>query len=273
MENNDSQPGAVISQADPGLSGWDDPLASLRRALDHNEMQIYCQPILSLKPGTDKYPIAEVLVRLREEEESMLPPGDFIPVFEHYRMMTDLDCWVVKNTVEWIAAARPGRIKAYTINVSSQSLNDTKLPDFIERTLARCGVKPHLLGLEIDEVDTLQRAEASERFARAVRAIGCKVVIDGFARRSVSFSTLKALLPEFVKVDGAVVRKIATSTVAQLKLKAIVRVCELAGIGTIAECVEEPDIVTQLTNMTVGYAQGFGIALPQPIETGGYPPG
>ena len=80
-------------------------------------------------------------------------------------------------------------------------------------------------------------------------------------------------MPEFVKVDGAVVRKIATSTVAQLKLKAIVRVCELAGIGTIAECVEEPDIVTQLTNMTVGYAQGFGIALPQPIETGGYPPG
>jgi EAL domain-containing protein (putative c-di-GMP-specific phosphodiesterase class I) len=273
MENNDSRTDEGIPEADPGLSGWDDPLASLRRALDQDELQIYCQPILSLQGGGEKYPFAEVLVRLREEEESMLPPGDFLPVFEHYRMMTDLDCWVAQKTVEWIADARPGSIRAYTINVSSQSLDDMRLAEFIEAQLARCGVKPAQVGLEIDEVDTLQRAEAAERFARAVRAIGCRVVIDGFARRSVSFTSIKSLVPELVKVDGAVVRKISDSSVAHLKLQAIVRVCEVAGIGIIAECVEQPTIVERLTKMSVGYAQGFGIALPQPIETGGFPPG
>ena len=272
MKKNEVPPDHPAGEADPGLAGWDDPLTSLRRALDQDELQIYCQPILSLQGNGEKYPLAEVLVRLREEEESLLPPGDFLPVFEHYRMMTDLDCWVVQKTVEWIAEARPGSIRSYSVNVSSQSLDDARLPAFAAGILGKCGVKPEQLCVEIDEADTLQRAQAAERFAHAMRSLGCKVIIDGFARRSVSFSALKALQPEYVKVDGAVVRKISTSSVAQLKLKAIARVCAVAGIGIIAECVEEQRIVTRLTEMSVGYAQGFGIAVPQPIAIGGFPP-
>jgi EAL domain-containing protein (putative c-di-GMP-specific phosphodiesterase class I) len=270
--NHNEAPPEPIADADPGLAGWDDPLASLRRALDRDELQIYCQPILSLQGTGEKYPMAEVLVRLREEEESLLPPGDFLPVFEHYRMMTDLDCWVIQKTVEWLAEARPGSIRSYAVNVSSQSLDDARLPDFAARALKRCGVEPAQLCVEIDEVDTLQRAQSAEQFARLMRKVGCKVIIDGFARRSVSFSALKSLQPEYVKVDGAVVRKIASSAVAQLKLKAIARVCAVAGIGIIAECVEEQAIVAQLTEMSIGYAQGFGIAVPQPISVGGFPP-
>jgi len=261
-----------VSDADPGLSGWADPLASLRRALAQDELQIYCQPILALQPGPRKYPTAEVLVRLREEEESLLPPGDFLPIFDHYRMMTDLDCWVVYKTIEWIVLSKAGSIRSYAVNVSSQSLDDSRLVDFTSRALAKSGVDPARLCMEIDEIDTLQRTQAAARFAKGVRSIGCKVFIDGFARRSVSFAALKELQPDFVKVDGAVVRKISTSTVAQLKMKAIVRVCTVAGIGIIAECVEEEAIVAELTGMAVGYAQGFGIAVPQPIAIGGISP-
>ena len=272
MKNNEAPPDQAIGDADPGLAGWEDPLSSLKRALDKDELQAYCQPILALHANARTYPMAEVLVRLREEEESLLPPGDFIPVFEHYRMMTDLDCWVAQKTVEWIAEARPDSIPTYSINVSSQSLDDSRLPDFAAGVLARYNVEPSHLCFEIGEIDTLQRAQDSERFAKALKSKGCKVIIDGFARRSVSFSALKALMPDYVKVDGAVVRKIATSSVAQLKLKAIVRVCAVAGIGIIAECVEDQAIVDLLTRMSVGYAQGFGIAIPQPIEIGGFPP-
>lgn len=273
MKKNEFSPDLPVGEADPGLAGWDDPLASLRRALDQDELQIYCQPILSLQPGQGKkYPMAEVLVRLREEEESLLPPGDFLPVFEHYRMMTDLDCWVVRKTAEWIAEARPNSIGSYSVNVSSQSLEDLRLPDFAAEILKKCGVDPMRLCVEIDEVDTLQRAQAAERFAKAMQAIGCKVIIDGFARRSVSFGALKAIQPDYVKVDGAVIRKISSSSVAQLKLKAISRICSVAGIGIIAECVEEQRIVVELTEMSVGYAQGFGIAVPQPIAVGGIAP-
>jgi len=193
-------------------------------------------------------------------------------VFEHYRMMTHLDCWVVQKTVEWIAEARPNSIPTYSVNVSSQSLDEGRLPEFVAEILGKRRVSPEQLCVEIDEIDTLQRAPAAEQFARAMRAIGCKVIIDGFARRSVSFSALKSLQPEYVKVDGAVVRKISSSSVAQLKLKAIARVCAVAGIGIIAECVEEEHIVTQLRQLSVDFAQGFGIAVPQPIAAGGFPP-
>lgn len=272
MADHEAPPNLQISDADPGLSGWEDPLASLRRALAQDELQIYCQPILALQPGPRKYPVAEVLVRLREEEESLLPPGDFLPVFEHYRMMTDLDCWVIGKTVEWIGRSTPGSIQGYSVNVSSQSLDDSRLVDFTALALVSSGVDPAQLCMEIDETDTLQRPQATAAFARAVHAMGCKVVIDGFARRSVSFAALKELQPEFIKVDGAVVRKIPGSPVAQLKMKAIVRVCDVAGIGIIAECVEEEAVIAQLTKMSVGYAQGFGVAVPQPIEIGGIAP-
>jgi EAL domain-containing protein (putative c-di-GMP-specific phosphodiesterase class I) len=264
--------GKPIVDADPGLAGWEHPLARLRRALDEDELRLYCQPILSLQGQGAQFPLAEVLVRLHEEEQSMLPPGDFLPVFEHYRMLTDLDCWVVRKAVEWIAEARPGSIPAYSINVSSQSLEDARLTEFAAAALASRGVAPGRLCMEIDESDTLARPAAAAQFARLVRGIGCKVVIDGFARRSVSFAALKALQPDFVKVDGAVVRKISASSVARLKLQAIVRVGAVTGIGIIAECVEEPGVIADLRKMSVGYAQGFGIAVPQPIESGGFPP-
>ncbi len=272
MQPEDTIAPVPIVDADPGLAGWEDPLASLRRALDENELQVFCQPIMSLQPGGEKYPLAEILVRLREEEESLLPPGDFLPVFEHYRMMTDLDCWVVDRTVEWMSKAGAGTIPAYSINISSQSLDDSRLIDCASKALSQSGVDPARLSMEIDESDILVREKAAATFARLARSIGCKVIIDGFARRSVSFAALKELQPNYVKVDGSVVRKIGESSVAQLKLKAIARVCGVAGIGMIAECVEEERIVAQLTKMSVGFAQGFGIAVPRPIALGGMSP-
>ena len=89
---------------------------------------------------------------------------------------------------------------------------------------------------------------------------------------SVSFSAIKDLQPDFIKVDGAVIRKVSNSAVARLKPKAIARVCSGAGIGMIAECVEEEHIINHLRQMSVGFAQEFGIALPQPIEIGGIQP-
>jgi EAL domain-containing protein (putative c-di-GMP-specific phosphodiesterase class I) len=263
---------AQIVDADPGLSGLADPLATLRSALDEDDLQLFCQPIRSLSVGGEPYPLAEVLVRLREEEEALLPPGDFLPVFEHYRMLCELDCWVVKKTIAWMAEARPDSFRAYSVNVSSQSLGDPRLLNCIASELALHAVDPQRLCLEIDEEDTLLRAESAAQFSGAVRDIGCRLLIDGFARRSVSFTALKALQPDFVKIDGAVVRKISSSTIALLKLKAIIRVGAVTGIGTIAECVEAQSVIEQLTGLSVGFAQGFGVARPQPIASGSFPP-
>src|SRR5262245_30708889 len=105
-------------EADSQLTGWEHPAARLNEALDHDHFRLYAQPVAALgnSAGVE---LAEVLVRLSEEEERMLPPGDFLPVFEHYGMMGQLDRWVVRHTVRRLEQG--GSIKRVSINVSWQA--------------------------------------------------------------------------------------------------------------------------------------------------------
>src|ERR1700675_1227118 len=88
----------LLREQDAKLSGWLNPVARMQQALERDEFVLYCQPIVALS-GPVRFPMAEVLVRLRQEEASLMPPGEFLPVFEHYRMMPALDRWVVRNVV------------------------------------------------------------------------------------------------------------------------------------------------------------------------------
>jgi len=246
------------------LTGWRDPLARLRQALDLDELQLFCQPILALRPPGG-FALAEVLVRLREEEALMLPPGDFLPVFEHFGMMPELDRWVVSHVVRWLAGARPGGFRSFSVNVSVQTIGDPEFPAFVAAQMRSMKIPPASLTFEIEESSVLARTESAAQFAAAVKGAGCKVAIDGFGQRSVSFAPLKNLRVDFVKVDGSIVRNLLRSAVAEQKLKAVVRVGEAIGVGVIAECVEDTDILMRLKALGVGYAQGFGIARPAPI--------
>jgi EAL domain-containing protein (putative c-di-GMP-specific phosphodiesterase class I) len=253
-----------LDQMGRELTGWSDPFARLRQALDRDELQLYCQPILALQPPGG-FAMAEVLVRLREEEALMLPPGDFLPVFEHFGMMPELDRWVVSHVVRWLAAAPAGAFSRFTVNVSVQTIGDPEFPDFVAAALQRLKIAPAALTFEIEESSVLERAESASQFAAALKRVGCRVAIDGFGQRSVSFAPLKTLRVDFVKVDGSIVRNILRSAVAEQKLKAVVRVGETIGVGVIAECVEGTDVLARLKALRVGFAQGFGIARPAPI--------
>jgi len=248
---------------DEQLAGWSDPAARLRAALEKDEFTLYCQPIVSLGDG-ERYPMAEVLVRMREEEAALLPPGEFLPVFEHFGMMPQLDRWVLRHTVQQLA--RGSRIARFTINVSGQTLQDNAFPGFAAAELRNAGVALNAVMFEIDESDVLARLETAARFGAAVKAYGGGLLIDGFCRRAVSFAPFKALRLDYVKVDGSVIRKLMASENAQTKLKAVVRVGEALGIGVVAECVEEQDVLARLKALDVGYAQGFGVYQPQPLE-------
>lgn len=253
-----------LDQMSQELTGWRDPLARLRQALDRDELQLYCQPILSLRPPRG-FAMAEVLIRLREEEALMLPPGDFLPVFEHFGMMPELDRWVVSHVVGWLAGAQPGGLRGFSINISVQTIGDPEFPGYVAAELRAMGVPPSALTFEIEESSVLARTGSAAEFAAALKGAGCKVAIDGFGQRSVSFAPLKSLRVDYVKVDGSIVRNLLRSSVAEQKLKAVVRVGETIGVGVIAECVEQSDILARLKMLNVGYAQGFGIARPAPI--------
>jgi EAL domain-containing protein (putative c-di-GMP-specific phosphodiesterase class I) len=253
-----------LERMDSELAGWTDPVQRLRGAIENNEFELYCQPILQFA-GDERYPMAEVLVRLREEERALLPPGEFLPVFEHFRMMPHLDRWVVRHTVKRLAQGT--RIARFTVNLSGQTIEEPEFGRFVAAQLASNQVAPSRLLFEIDEGDTLARLEAAELFASQMRAVGTPLLIDGFGRRAVSFTPVKALGVQFVKVDGRITRKVLASESARGKLNAILRVGERLGFGVVAECVEDQDILLRLKAMGVGYAQGFGIYQPHPIDS------
>ncbi len=248
---------------DAHLTAWSDPVARLRQAIEKNEFALYCQPILFLGSGGG-YPMAEVLVRLREEEKAFLPPGEFIPVLEHYRMMAQLDRWVVHNTVKRLAAG--SRIPRLTVNVSKESLASAELPRFAAGQLAQSRIATELLLFEIDETDLLSDPDAVARFAAAARDVGGGVLIDGFGRRSVSFDAIKAVGVTFLKVDGGITRKLMKSEAARNKMNAILSASRALRFAVVAECVEEHEVLVRLKALGVSYAQGFGIYQPHAID-------
>jgi len=260
-----SDTGRFIEKMDGELLGWEHPAARLREALDYDHFRLYAQPVLALGPDdAATVAMAEVLVRLREEEARMLPPGDFLPAFEHYGMMAELDRWVARHALRRLSEG--SRVQKLCVNVSGQTLEDQGFAPFAAMQLRLAGLEPASLVVEIDENDMLDRRAAAERFAGEMKAIGCRLLLDGFARRSVSFEPLRALRLDYVKVDGTVIRNILRSDGAAAKLKAIVRVGAVTGVGVIAECVEEEAILAALRKANVGYAQGFGVGEPAPID-------
>lgn len=252
-----------LDDMDRQLVGWDDPVARLRRALEHNELVAYAQPVIALR-GPEPIAFAEVLVRLREEERALLPPGEFLPVFEHFHMMRDLDVWIARCAIARLAQG--ARLPRLSINVSDQTLDDAQFASFIGAELQRAGVQADALIFEVDEKDALARPAVAARFAVSLKEIGCRMLIDGFGRRAVSFAPLTALRVDYVKVDGVIVRKLGSSDMARSKLNAIVVVGDATGVAVIGESVEAPEPLAHLKAAGVGYAQGFGLQPPAPLD-------
>jgi len=273
MAQNDA-PGETtlfIQKMDGELLGWDQPAARLREALDHEDLVLWAQPVVRLAPDTGSGPrvawdiaMAEVLVRLREGGTRLLPPGDFLPAFEHYGMMAELDRWVLRQALRRLSEG--GGVKRLSVNVSSQTIGEPGFAVFVAAQLRMASLDASALVIEVHENDALDRPGAAQRFGAELKAVGCGLLLDGFARRSVSFEPLKSLRADYVKVDGTVVRNIRRSAGAAGKLKAILRAGADAGVEVIAECVEDDKIISALRLLKAGYAQGFGVGKPQPID-------
>ena len=273
MAQNDG-PGETtlfIQKMDGELLGWDQPAARLREALDGDDLVLWAQPVVRLEPAPESdrraagsIVMAEVLVRLREEGSRLLPPGDFLPAFEHYGMMAELDRWILRQALRRLGAG--GGLTKLSVNVSSQTIEEPGFAAFVAAQLRIASLAAAALVIEIHENDALDRPGAAQRFAAELKGIGCGLLLDGFARRSVSFEPLKTLRADYVKVDGTLVRNIRRSAGAAGKLKAILRAGAGAGVEVIAECVEDDKILSALQLLKVGYAQGFGVGKPQPID-------
>jgi len=241
---------------------WNDTPTRLRNALKSDELALFGQPVLALRGGGG-FALAEVLIRLHEEEKALIPPGEFLPLFEEHQMMPLLDRWVLVRIVQRIASGC--RVPRLSMNVHAQTLLDEEFPGFFAESVKRAKIAPATIVFEIDENDLVGRPQAVKRFGERIRASGGGLAAD-FGRRMDSFDAIEALRPDYVKVDGAITLKITKSTASEGMMKAVVKLAAGLRIAVIAECVEEQDVLLKLGSLGVGYAQGFGVATPRPLE-------
>ena len=251
------------------LMGWDDPRSKLVRALEQNQFLLFTQKILALKNNTANSACYEILLRLQEEEDNLLPPGGFIPIAEQYGMMEEIDRWVVRNLISWCLErqkTQPGwQVPLFCVNLSETTLHNPEFAKFVRQELRRPGFPANALCFEIGETEAINNHDAVRNFITALKPAGCRFTIDAFGSVKVSFTHLKGLAVDFIKIDGVIIQNMFKTPADMAKLKAMITVCQKIGMQTIAEFVESKETLDKLRELGIDYVQGFGIARPGPI--------
>jgi Amt family ammonium transporter len=252
------------------LTGWDDPRAMLERALRENLFLLLAQRILPLKSGNPDPLCCEILLRLKQEEDNLLPPGGFFDVAESLGMMAKIDRWVVRAALSWCAARLKGNpakpLPMLCVNVSAPALKSTSFLEAVREELERAGVPSRVLCFELNERDVLEQPLAARTFISTLKPLGCRFTLDSFGSTKVSFSHLNELPVDFIKIDGVIIESMLQGPLGPATVKAINLVCKEVGIRTIAEFVENKETLGKLREIGVDYVQGFGIARPEPIS-------
>lgn len=240
--------------------------ARIAQAIEEDEFHLYFQKIIPLKTNAQTHNHYEILIRMAEEENNLLPPGTFLPLVEKFKMMTRLDRWVVSHMIEWLSANQTKPGEKFCINVAKDTLECTDFPAFVQDELLNKEIPSDILCFEIEVVDALANPSATSIFAEQIRQLGCLVSLCGFSHNQASVNLLKKISVDLIKIDGGLVYNIPHDEKDLAKVAALNRVAHKIKIQTVAELVETEDIVVKLREIGVDYAQGFGIARPQPLK-------
>jgi diguanylate cyclase (GGDEF)-like protein/PAS domain S-box-containing protein len=242
-------------------------LQKLQIALKENRFELYAQPIVPATAQVLNGPALEVLVRLKDENGQEIAPGEFLRAAERYRLMSLVDRWVVQTT---LAAVGRGAVRltddhSIAINISGQTLGDTQFLEFVVDCLDRTGVAPTQVCFEVTENSVITNIEHARRFIGVLHGMGCQFALDDFGRGMGSFSNLKNLTMDFLKIDGSFIRNLARDSVNQAMVTAMIKLARTLNFKVIAEQVEDEAALDAARKMGVDYVQGYLIARPQPL--------
>jgi diguanylate cyclase (GGDEF)-like protein len=209
----------------------------------------------------------EFLVRLNEPDR-LVYPGEFIPAAERYKLMPKLDRWVVENAFKYLAESGLGfkNEGTFFINLSGSSLSDKAFFNDIRALLAKYQIKPQRICLEITETSAIDNFQSAVEFITEIRDEGFKFALDDFGAGMSSFSYLKKIPVDYLKIDGSFVLNLLTDPIDRGIVEACNGISHAAGLQTIAEFVENQETAAALKLIGVDFAQGFGIERPGPLK-------
>ena len=243
-------------------------VSRLTQALDEDRFRLYYQSIVPLSSGPSARPHHEVLLRLQEPDGRLVEPMAFMPAAERYNLMPAIDRWVLREVIHSSAAAqRDAQPRPlFAVNLSPRSLVDDHLPEYLRELLTSHNVPGDMLCLEITEAAAVENlTRASQRIAE-FRQLGCRIALDHFGSGMSSFTDLRSLPVDYLKIDGGFIRSLADDRLNRAVAEAINRVAHVMTIQTVAECTETDAVVMVLKELGIDHAQGYVLGMPQPIE-------
>jgi len=241
----------------------------LARAVDEGAFQLYAQPIVSLQAESPARPRFEILLRLPDGHGGMQAAADFLPQAERYNLMPAIDRWVVRETIallgQWHREHPDSELPVCSINLSGSALAEDSLPALVEQQLAQHGIPPEAFCFEIAETAALANLARTVRFLSRVRNTGCATALEDFGSGMTSFTYLKTLPVDFLKIGGPFVAGVVDDPAYGSIVGAVNQIGRSMGMVTIAKQVGSEQIVHKLRALGVGYAQGHALTPPLPL--------
>ena len=239
-------------------------------ALENSAFSLFYQLITPVAADSGNVKHYEILIRLLEEEENMLPPGAFFPMAEKRGLMPHLDRWVVRNVLQLAAGPKSKQLlddgSIFFLNLAKSTIRDPEFPEFVRQMLEEHGLDGSLLCFEVPNTELAAAKTETAKFIQTIRTHGCRVALDGFGRDDAMFNQIRGFQVEFLKIDSSIILNIHRDPVELAKVAAINRVAKKIGVRTIAEFVENDETMDKLRKIGVDFAQGFGISRPRPLD-------
>ena len=241
-------------------------LGLIKRALEAGRFELYYQAIVPVRSSQSDEERIEILARMIDDDGELVLPGDFIPTAERFNYMSAIDRYVVRRAFEWLSVeCRKGKCPTVMINLSGQSLSDDCFLKYVLDELQALEAPPGKICFEVTETVAMSNLSKANTFIATVKGLGCQFALDDFGSGFSSFSYLKELAVDYLKIDGSFVRSIEQDEMDYAMVKAINEIGHVLNKKTIAEFVENDAVLARLRQLGVDYAQGYGISRPQPL--------
>jgi diguanylate cyclase (GGDEF)-like protein/PAS domain S-box-containing protein len=239
----------------------------IQQGLAQDRFCLYGQPIVAIGHQEEGLHF-ETLVRYRDDNGRIIPPGAFLPAAERYGLATALDRWVIRNLFEWMAKKERflKKLAVCSVNLSGVSLSDENMLAFIYDQFEIWRIPAHKICFEVTETAAIANLSYATNFINQLRNKGCSFSLDDFGSGLSSFAYLKNLPVDYIKIDGLFVKDILDDKVDLAMVKSINEVGHVMDKKTIAEFVENEQIFNLLKVLGVDYAQGYGIGKPVPLD-------
>ncbi len=257
--------GDAVIQNRHGIMEW---VTQLDKAVNENRLVLNCQQISAVGSNRQDEDHYEILLTMLDEMGDAMPPAEFILAAETYQRMSIIDRWVIERVMQWMSENRGmlDNFGGFSINVSGHSVNDETFPDFVLEQFSRSQAPTSKICFEITETAAIANLENARDFMSRMKIIGCRFSLDDFGTGLSSYSYLRNLPVDYVKIDGVFVKDIVDNPGDYAVVRSINEIGHYMGKQTIAEYVENEDVMKCVREIGVDYMQGYHIAKPFRLE-------